>query len=353
MNAEKTLPRTNLSIVASVLIMIVVVGAIAFVSYGLGAGNTSSRSSTTISSAGSSNSSNNRTSVAVNPVTHMVYVLEQRTYAAGGVLSVVNGLSDEIVATIGVGHGTFGVDVNTVTNTIYVANSGENTVSVIDGSSNRVVSNISGVGGGPNGVAVDPHTNMIYVTGLYSRSLTAINGSTGSVVDSLSLGDNPLGVAVNPNTSTIYVPLVTASVLKISEVNNSISGRILFNESLAGGIAVDSKTNRVYVGGVNSVFSLDALGKPTKIAPANYATGISSDSEARKVYSTNFYSGNVSSIDLSSGNVVTINTPAEPASVGIDPSSGLVFVSGEKMSVLSVLNVSTNHLIRQVQLGAG
>ena len=52
--------------------------------------------------------------------------------------------------------------VNPNTNRIYVANHDSNNVSVIDGASNTVVATVA-VGTGPYGVAVNPNTNRIYV----------------------------------------------------------------------------------------------------------------------------------------------------------------------------------------------
>jgi YVTN family beta-propeller protein len=57
----------------------------------------------------------------------------------------------------------FGIAVNPTTNTIYVADFGSNTVSVINGSSNTVVTTIA-VGTQPTGIAVNEVINTIYIT---------------------------------------------------------------------------------------------------------------------------------------------------------------------------------------------
>ena len=46
--------------------------------------------------------------------------------------------------------------------TVYVANDGEGTVSVIDGATRAVAATI-GVGTGPSGVGVDPDAGTVYV----------------------------------------------------------------------------------------------------------------------------------------------------------------------------------------------
>jgi len=84
------------------------------------------------------------------------------------------------------GAGARGIAVNEATNTIYVANTAANTVSVIDGSScnGTVQTGCSQaaaavpVGVSPRRVVVDPATNTIYITNAFSNSITMLDGRT-------------------------------------------------------------------------------------------------------------------------------------------------------------------------------
>ena len=58
---------------------------------------------------------------------------------------------------------------------IYVTNSGSNTISVIDGKTNKVVATIPS-GYLPNGVASDETYSKIYVTNSGSNNISVING---------------------------------------------------------------------------------------------------------------------------------------------------------------------------------
>ncbi|MDN5847507.1 MAG: hypothetical protein L0H53_14680, partial [Candidatus Nitrosocosmicus sp.] len=68
-----------------------------------------------------------------------------------------------VIDTIGIGSNPFGVAYNSDNNDIYVTNSGSDTVSVIDGDTNKVTDTI---GGGiiPTGIAYNSDNNDIYVT---------------------------------------------------------------------------------------------------------------------------------------------------------------------------------------------
>jgi YVTN family beta-propeller protein len=75
---------------------------------------------------------------------------------------------------IPVGKYPYGIAVNPNTNTIYVANTNSNTVSVIDGKTNKVTSNLT-VGMFPSGIAVNPNSGIVYVADQGSNSVSVID----------------------------------------------------------------------------------------------------------------------------------------------------------------------------------
>ena len=74
---------------------------------------------------------------------------------------------------IPVGGGPSGVDVNSRTNKIYVANVNNNTISVIDGTKNTVTDTIV-VGRGPSGVDVSVVVDQIVVANREDDTISAI-----------------------------------------------------------------------------------------------------------------------------------------------------------------------------------
>ena len=121
-----------------------------------------------------------------------------------------------------VGSAPSGVAVDNASHTVYVANQGDNTVSVLDASQCRA-SDAAGcaspsatvhVGGGPTGVAVDQATDSVYVANNSAGTVSLIDGATCNAMDqagcggtppTISVGNGPSAIGVNPTTDTIYV----------------------------------------------------------------------------------------------------------------------------------------------------
>jgi YVTN family beta-propeller protein len=96
--------------------------------------------------------------VAVDPGTHTIYA----PYHSDGTVSVINGSTRTVTATVPVGKDPEAVAVDPGTHTVYFANSGDGTVSVIDGSTHTVTATVP-VGKDPARLAVDPGTHAVYV----------------------------------------------------------------------------------------------------------------------------------------------------------------------------------------------
>jgi YVTN family beta-propeller protein len=145
--------------------------------------------------------------VAVNAVTHRVYVTHDTPLPSNSLVTVIDSLTNSVVTTIGVGLTASDIAVNPVTNRIYVANSDSDSVSVIDGGCNCVVATVP-AGDNVDAVAVNPVANRFYSgsrEGGSSGQVITYNGSTNATICSVTLANHPIsGIAVNPNTNRVY-----------------------------------------------------------------------------------------------------------------------------------------------------
>jgi YVTN family beta-propeller protein len=130
--------------------------------------------------------------------------LERRTFP---IAYVTNTLSNTVsavnvehntvstIATVSVGTAPLGVAVNPTGTHAYVANGGNNNVSVIDTATNTVVATIA-VGSGPVGVTFNPAGTLAYVANEGTNNVSVIDTMSNTVVATIQVGTSPWGVAV-------------------------------------------------------------------------------------------------------------------------------------------------------------
>jgi YVTN family beta-propeller protein len=212
--------------------------------------------------------------VALNPTTDRIYVANF-SWGSGSV-SVIDATTNTEIDTDGnpvngitripVGARPHLVAVNTITNRIYVANWGNDDVSVIDGASNTEIDTDGNpangitripVGSRPNGADANPTTNRVYIGNAASQDVSVIDGATNTEIDTdgnpangitrIPVGSNVLGVAANPATNRIYVanPL-SNNISVIDGATNAVTATATVG-SYPYAVTVNPTTNRIYV----------------------------------------------------------------------------------------------------------
>src|SRR5216683_88129 len=106
--------------------------------------------------------------LAVNAVTNRIYVANN----GSGSVSVIDGASDAVVATVDVGHLPYVLAVNATTNTIFVSNTFSDVITLIDGATNTT-STVKA--GSADSIVVDQKLDRAYLTGWEGTSLTALD----------------------------------------------------------------------------------------------------------------------------------------------------------------------------------
>jgi len=125
-----------------------------------------------------------------------------------------DGADSPFILSIPIGNSADGIEINPTNQKIYTANSGDDTVSVIDvdpasGTYNTEIATIP-VGVNPVGVGVDATNNRIYVTNKDEGTLSVIDGNFNTVVktiptDTSTATPRPRGLDVHSGTAKVYV----------------------------------------------------------------------------------------------------------------------------------------------------
>jgi YVTN family beta-propeller protein len=187
---------------------------------------------------------NDPVGVAVNPAGTRVYV----TNRTSSNVSVIDTSTDTVVATVAVGSGPFGVAVNPAGTRVYITNSGSNNVSVIDTSTDTVVAAVA-VGVYPVGVAVNPAGTRVYVTNYASNNVSVIDTLTDTVVATVAVGTYPFGVAVNPAGTRVYVTNYASNNVSVIDTSTDSmvatvavgTGPVAFGQFIESGIAASEE----------------------------------------------------------------------------------------------------------------
>jgi YVTN family beta-propeller protein len=306
--------------------------------------------------------------VAVNEETNRVYVANFNE----GSISIIDGTTNEVIDTIKVGKGPRDVTVNAQTNRLYVANIGLHdmsainskilpwvglrlywakfAVSVIDGHTNETLVHVS-VGTNPWIIEASETTNRIYVANYGSYSVSVIDGESNEVIATIGMGlfRTPGGIAVNEKTNRLYIvntfhlgPLdIGAGRLLIvdGDTNKVLS---TLRVGCKAHVAVNERTNRVYVTSRHSG-TLSVIDGRTKeviatldVGPDPY--GLAVNEEANRIYVANHDGNSVWVIDGHSNEVLyTIDVEASPVFVAVNEATGRVYVTNSGDDTVSVL----------------
>jgi YVTN family beta-propeller protein len=137
--------------------------------------------------------------MALDETGSTVYV----TRISNGDLAAIDVPSHKITP-IAAGQLPCAVAVNAKTSMVYVANCGDDTVTVMDEATQKPVVNIP-VGKHPQAIAVDPKSDLIYVANTHGDSVTVIDGAHNRVMATVPGGKNPYAIAVAPMSGLVYV----------------------------------------------------------------------------------------------------------------------------------------------------
>jgi YVTN family beta-propeller protein len=182
--------------------------------------------------------------VAVNQNTNRIYVSNLNSNN----VSVIDGATNQVVATVPVGNSPEVVDVNSATNMVYVANIGDNTVSVIDGNTNKLSATITGLFG-PFGVAVNSTTNQIFVSNNNTGNVAVIDGATNTILTNVTAGSGSAGVRVNSKANLVYVANnIAGTISVIDSTSDTVTNTFTLPQHAAPiVVALDPTTSKLFV----------------------------------------------------------------------------------------------------------
>lgn len=210
----------------------------------------------------------------------------------------------------------------------------------------------------PSAVAVNSKTNKIYVANRQGNSVTVVDGKTNKPT-TVKVGFSPIAVRVNEATDKIYVANLAGKDSGGNESTNEpgtvtvIDGKTNQTKTVKAGLepyalAVNSKTNKIYVGnqGGNDVTIIDGKTNKTKTVALRKDTdtlteGVLSpqdvevDESTNTVYVAGAQSNTVAVIDGATDKFSVVSTQAgstrqtgfTPTAIAVDDTRDLIYTS--------------------------
>jgi YVTN family beta-propeller protein len=209
-------------------------------------------------------------------------------------VSVINRQTGDIVATVMVGRKPRGIatSLNKEHPRVYVANSGSNSISVIDPTTNKVEIEIPiRFGIEPEGIAVtriSPEKEFIFVTNYSSDTVSVVDGVKYQEIQKINVGDGPIAVAIDPPVEGLF----TSRFISFQDSNLLRN----YRENFFNVYVVNKNSKDI------SVIRMDNSGtKPDEIININVEwspIAINVDYQRAKAYVANYAYDSLSIIDI-------------------------------------------------------
>ena len=241
------------------------------------------------------------------------------TNSGSDTISVVDGATDAVVATIPVGQKPWAVAVSKDGSTAYVSNSGSGDVSVVDLRTRKVRATVV-VGQRPCDLLLSPDGRFLYVDVFTENAVAVVDTTSDKVVAKVPVGGaNPYGMAMSPSGDTVY----TANVDATDNTASTVS-------------VIDTHTRSLTkaIGGFNG------------------SEGVAAGPDGRTFYATSIRSNTLSVLDAQTNQVThSVAVGQGPQGVGVLPDGSGIYVADSGADTVTVVDPTTFAVVRTVQVG--
>lgn len=308
--------------------------------------------------------------VAVNSKTNLIYIssIPPRVIA-------IDGSTNEIIKNVSIDiHSPRQIVVNDLTNRLYI-NDGMNLLYIVID-----LTTYEKIGAGPIGVElcstgpkgslgfdidVNPITDLIYVAGSTSDAVSTekpcyhiivADGSNNDMVASTSIDAEPLEIIVNSQTNQIYAALgqdfenveTDDFIIRIDGKTNEIANSVKIGPSIIA-LDIDPITNNVYIGAEKEdnydVIVMDSnleniIATIEVIDPFN---DLKLNPATNHLFLSHRDSNTVSVIDtLTNDFVKKLEVGLNPGAIAINPASNMVYVVNNLSNTITVIKDGVN-----------
>jgi YVTN family beta-propeller protein len=280
--------------------------------------------------------------LAVDPRTGRLFGTTGTPWAPANTVTMLDGRNGAQIQSVDLaGNMPLGVVVDARTDRVFAVNAGDNTASMLQASSGRLLRTVK-VGPVPVDVAVDTQTGRVFILNTGANTVSVLDARSGAVLRTITVAPHPAAAVVDARTDRVF--LVHGRSFTVGDYSGTVP---TFPQVSPVGVTVlDARTGAVLrtlpVGG--SVGD-DHVGW----APL---TNLAVDARRGRVFVINRFDtgstgdGSVSVLDARSGDLLrTIGVGRHPISLAVDEATARVFVVNTNVGQPgSVSVIDTSHL---------
>ncbi len=228
-------------------------------------------------------------------------------------LSVVFSLSSRGSPFIGVR--SVSAQDNPIQGTVWVADEFGNSITVIDASTNELITTLTGIEG-PHNLQVSPDGARVWAVSGHDSTAVVIDAQTYELIGTVPTGEHPAHVILTPDGSTAYVT---------NSEDNTVT-------------AIDAAT----------------LTAVATIPVGEYPHGLRPSPDGRWIYVANTNGTTLSVIDTANNTTVAdIEVGQRPVQVAFSPDGEVVYVSLNAENAVARVDVATRTLVDTIEVGVG
>lgn len=216
------------------------------------------------------------------------------------------------------------------------------------------------VGVDPQGdPGIDSSRGLVYVANSGSNSLSVINEASRSVIATVPVGQDPYAAVVDSGLDRVFVSNTAGGT--VSAIDGS-SDALLSTINIGGSptiMAIDTVNHRLYVANGGSVSLIDTqtlqfLQTFSNVCSSGNITGLAVDPGLLRLFASCGSSNSLSTVDVTSGSIASQNIGSQPEEVAVDPSTHMVYVALHQANAVAVVNGSTGATVGQsIPVGQG
>ncbi|MCX6843755.1 MAG: hypothetical protein NTX53_15915 [candidate division WOR-3 bacterium] len=294
-----------------------------------------------------------------NPLNNHLYCLEEGWNGSNNHLMVIDGDSNRVLKILPAGGSCDSMLWNPVNNKLYISNSGDNTVSIVDCTSDSIVATINSRRDWPDASCCS-NDGKVYVCN-DGYGVTVIDPVGDSVRKVIEVGHNPWGICYDRTDNKVYVGMWGGDPVKVIDVNtDSVVATVAVPSDLYyQGVRWNQNHDKVYVSSFDDyrVVVIDCATDTILKTIITTSTGLVSaysDSVTDKVYFADADGVTLRVVDAATDSLYrSLDVGAVGAMVdnGQTGMGHRLYSTGYAGNEVAVVSGTTDSILRRIQVG--